>query len=283
MADWLHVIFLALIQGLSEFLPISSSAHLVLPSQVLGWPDQGLLFDVAVHMGTLTAVVAYYWRDLLAVGGDILPPLRTARYQRGELLCLIVATLPAVLAGLLLGSVIEAHFRGLEIITATTLIFGVLLGIAVYRQHANSRVNTESRVNSEPANLHETVLLRHALLIGLAQMLALVPGVSRSGVTITAGIFLGYQPATAARFSFMMSVPIIAGAMLFMVLKVGEQGLGVVSLTQVCAAVVIAAVSAYATIALFIRLLDRVGLMPFVWYRMALGLALLLLIFIPEA
>ena len=281
MTDWLHLVFLALVQGLSEFLPISSSAHLVLPSQVLGWPDQGLLFDVAVHMGTLTAVVAYYWRDLLAVGGDILPPLRTARHKPGELLCLIVATLPAVLTGLLLGSFIEAHFRGLETITATTLIFGVLLGLAVYRQRANSRVN--SRANIEHNDVQESVSLKHALLIGLAQMLALVPGVSRSGVTITAAIFLDYQPATAARFSFLMSVPIIAGAMLFMLLKVGEQGLGVVSLTQVCAAVVIAAVSAYATIALFIRLLDRVGLMPFVWYRMALGLALLLLIFIPEA
>lgn len=277
MTDWLHVVFLALVQGLSEFLPISSSAHLVLPSQVLGWPDQGLLFDVAVHMGTLTAVVAYYWRDLLAVGGDILPPLRTARHKPGELLRLIVASLPAVLAGLLLGSFIEAHFRGLEIITATTLIFGVLLGLAVYRQRANSAANIED------GDVQESVSLGHALLIGLAQMLALVPGVSRSGVTITAAIFLGYQPATAARFSFLMSVPIIAGAMLFMLLKVGEQGLGVVSLTQVCAAVVIAAVSAYATIALFIRLLDRVGLMPFVWYRMALGLALLLLIFVPGA
>ena len=277
MADWLHVVFLALVQGLSEFLPISSSAHLVLPSQVLGWPDQGLLFDVAVHMGTLTAVVAYYWRDLLAVGGDILPSLRTARHQPGELLCLIVATLPAVLAGLLLGSFIEAHFRGLEVIAATTLVFGVLLGLAVYRQRVNRRVISEH--DYEP----QAVSLFHALLIGLAQMLALVPGVSRSGVTITAGMFLGYQPATAARFSFLMSVPIIAGAMLFMLLKVGEQGLGVVSLTQVCAAVFIAALSAYTTIALFIKLLDRVGLMPFVWYRLVLGLALLLLIFIPEA
>ncbi|MDA9368039.1 undecaprenyl-diphosphate phosphatase [Flavobacteriaceae bacterium] len=273
MADWTHVIFLALIQGLSEFLPISSSAHLVLPSQILGWPDQGLLFDVAVHVGTLSAVVAYYWRDLLAVAGDIFPPLRSTRYRQGELLCLIVASLPAVLAGLLLGSVIETYFRGLGVITATTLLFGVLLGWAVYRQ----------RSDALPHAVRQSVSLRHAFFIGCAQMFALIPGVSRSGVTITAAILLGYKPATAARFSFLMSVPIIAGAMLFMALKVGAEGLGVVSLAQVSVAVVVAAVSAYATIALFIKLLDRVGLMPFVWYRMALGLTLLLLIMIPEA
>ncbi len=272
MTDWLQVIFLALIQGFSEFLPISSSAHLVLPSKLLGWPDQGLLFDVAVHVGTLTAVVVYYWRDLLAVAGDIFPPLRSARYRSGELLCLIVASLPAVSAGLLLGSFIETHLRGLGVITTTTLLFGVLLGWVVYRQ----------RGNNEQTQAPESVSLMHAFFIGSAQMLALVPGVSRSGVTITAAIFLGYRPSTAARFSFLMSVPIIAGAMLFMLLKVGEQGLGAVSLTQVCVAVVIAAGSAYATIALFIKLLDRIGLMPFVWYRMALGLTLLLLIMIPE-
>ncbi len=265
-ASWLQTLLLALIQGLSEFLPISSSAHLVLPSQLLGWPDQGLLFDVAVHVGTLAAVMVYFRRDLWVLVGDIYPPLAQHKAPRGELWRLGVATVPAVVAGLLFSDTIEQQFRGLEVIAATTIVFGLLLGWS-------SRQGKE-----QPVDATERVTWLGALVIGAAQMLALIPGVSRSGVTITAALFLGYSSATAARFSFLMSMPIIAGAMLFLGLDALAEGFTRVPVAQMLAAMVVSAVSAYATIAVFISLLGRIGMMPFVWYRLALGFVLVLVI-----
>ena len=268
----LQIIVLALVQGLSEFLPISSSAHLVLPSQLLGWHDQGLAFDVAVHVGTLIAVLAYFWRDLVVLVGDIYPPLRAPSAHPGELWRLGFATLPAVVAGVALSNLIESQFRGLDVIATTTLVFGVLLGWA--------GLISASRDHSLEGGAHDSSPIgwRHAFVIGLAQMLALVPGVSRSGVTITAALFLGYSPTTAARFSFLLSVPIIVGAMLFMGKDLLLAEHTPVSLSHMLVAVLVAGVSAYATIAVFLRLLARVGLMPFVWYRLALGVFLLAVI-----
>lgn len=268
MADWFQVVLLALIQGLSEFLPISSSAHLVLPAQLMGWPDQGLLFDVAVHIGTLLAVLAYYRHDLLAVAGDLVPRLRSQRWQPGELGRLALATAPAVAAGLLFGDLIESHLRGVGVIAFTTIVFGLLLGVAARKPGAHDTSD------STP----EPVTLRDAVLIGVAQMLALVPGVSRSGVTITAALLLGYRAGTAARFSFLLSVPLIAGAMLFLVLDIRDSGLGAVTPPQVVVAMAIAGISAYLTIAAFISLLGRIGLMPFVIYRLVLGAVLVALV-----
>lgn len=264
MADWFQVVLLALIQGFSEFLPISSSAHLVLPAQLMGWPDQGLLFDVAVHIGTLLAVLVYYRRDLLAVAGDLFPGLRGERWQAGELWRLAVATLPAVGTGLLLGDVIESQLRSVGVIAVTTILFGLLLGVAARRPGAR---------DPHP-EATEPVSLRDALLIGVAQTLALVPGVSRSGVTITAALLLGYRAGTSARFSFLLSVPLIAGAMLFIVLDISEADFGAVTPMKVLVAMAISGTSAYLTIAAFIGLLGRIGLMPFVVYRLLLGAVL---------
>lgn len=271
MIDWVQVVFLALVQGLSEFLPVSSSAHLVLPALLFGWNDQGLMFDVAVHTGTLVAVILYFWRDLIALLGDLYPPARRFGGHRGDLPRLIVATVPAVLAGLVFSDLIENQFRGLEVIAGTTILFGLLLGVAAIYSKRRRQIEQVAKVTWQDA-----------LIIGCAQMLALVPGVSRSGVTITAGLLLGYSPTTAARFSFLMSVPIILGAMLFMGLSVIETGTGHVSLSQLVVAMLVAAVSAYSTIALFLGLLNRIGLLPFVWYRLLLGLVLVFIIVMQE-
>lgn len=268
MVDWIQVVTLALIQGLSEFLPISSSAHLVLPSQLLGWPDQGLLFDIAVHVGTLSAVLAYFWRDLMALLGDVFPRYQTPAAHPGELWRLAAATVPAVLAGLLLSDVIEGYLRGLGVIAANTILFGLLLGLASKR----------TRLEPEQGEEAGTVGWRDALLIGAAQMLALMPGVSRSGITITAGLLLGYTPATSARFSFLLSVPVILGAMVFLAADVLQSDALVVPLSAMLAAMAVSAISAYTTIALFLRLLARIGIMPFVWYRLILGAALIVVI-----
>lgn len=265
MVDWFQTLVLALIQGLSEFLPISSSAHLVLPSQVFGWPDQGLMFDVAVHAGTLIAVVIYYWRDLLAVAGDIIPALRSDKWHPNELWYLGIATVPAVIAGFLFSDLIETNFRGMGVIATTTLLFGGLLGFAAWRN------------NHHEEGVIQRVSLKGAVVIGVAQVLALIPGTSRSGITITAGLLLGYNAQTSARFSFLLSVPVIAGAMLFMVLDAVELGTGAVSLSHILVAMAVSCISAYSTIALFIKLLGKIGMMPFVVYRLFLGVALLAL------
>lgn len=186
-----EAIWLALIQGITEFLPISSSAHLILPSQILGWADQGLAFDVAVHVGTLLAVVMYYRQDVgqLAVGwvGSM-----TGRHSEfGRLAWLIVlATIPAGLAGLFGSSLVENYGRSALIIAITTIVFGLVLWYADVRASEKSGI--------------ESLTIRQALLVGVAQAIALIPGTSRSGITMTAGLLLGLKRLDAARFSFLV-------------------------------------------------------------------------------
>ena len=249
---------LAVIQGITEFLPVSSSAHLILPAQLLGWPDQGLLFDVAVHAGTLCAVMFYFRHTLASLIASLAPG---AGAHRSELWALTIATVPVLVAGLVLKDVIATEARSIGVITAATLGFGVLLGIA-------------DRVSNRAGAARDKVSYRDALLIGVAQVFALIPGTSRSGVTITAALFLGYHPAAASRFSFLLSMPVIAGALLVMLLS-WETPAGSASAEVILGAFVIAAVFAYATIKSFMYLLQRVGLMPFVVYRLILGMLLL--------
>lgn len=263
MIDWWQAALLALLQGLTEFLPISSSAHLVIPSLILGWQDQGLAFDVAVHVGTLSAVIAYFRRDLAALAVSLLSGARERRANEGcrQVLFLGVATVPVIMTGFLLNDVIEQHLRTLPVIAATTLVFGLALGLA-------------DRVARRGAARDMTLPI--ALAVGLAQAIAPVPGVSRSGVTITAGLLLGLGHQRAARFSFLLSIPVIAGAGL---LKGRDLLLldAPVPWLQLLLAAALAGITAYACIAVFLRLIDRIGLMPFVCYRIALALVLIAL------
>ena len=257
MNEWQWFV-LALIQGLTEFLPISSSAHLVLPSQVLGWADQGLAFDVAVHVGTLFAVVIYYRARLAQLAQGAWQGVQGSGDKSAlrDIVFLAIATIPAVLVGVFAGHWIEMHLRSVLVIASTTVLFGVLLGIA----DRNVSAHDDWRV----------AFWTMAVLMGLAQAMALVPGVSRSGVTITAGIFLGMSYQRAADTSFLMSIPVIAGAGLLKILDLAGQNAGIDWLMLGSAAGV-AALAAYSCIALFLQLLGRIGLMPFVWYRLGLG------------
>jgi len=256
--DWYQALLLALLQGLTEFLPISSSAHLVIPSLMLGWPDQGLAFDVAVHVGTLSAVIGYYRHDLLRMVNCWLRSLAGGATDEDSRLVwfLALATVPAGLVGLAAGGLIENHLRTLPVIAATTLVFGLLLGVADRRA---------PRVGSG-----RPLTLATAMLIGLAQAMAPVPGVSRSGVTITAALMLGMDRQGAARFSFLLSIPIIASAGALKAWDLGHSAVPVDWLT-LALGVLVSGVTAYSCIALFLRLLDRVGLMPFVYYRILLA------------
>ena len=259
--DSVQAVLLALIQGLTEFLPVSSSAHLILPSQLLGWPDQGLAFDVAVHAGTLAAVVFYYRQALSGFVDGVLGRGDAVGVSRQEVKCLAVATLPALVAGLLFSEVIDGYLRGTAVIATTTLFFGLLLGLSYRYRLTGDDEQPITRVD-------------HAVIIGLAQALALIPGTSRSGITITASLFLGYNVATAARFSFLLSIPVIFGALVLMLIRQTDAFLSASHLGLTALAMVISAISAYLTIAFFVGLVKRVGMMPFVVYRVVLSLGL---------
>ncbi len=256
--------WLALIQGLTEFLPISSSAHLVLLPILAQWPDQGLAFDVAVHVGTLLAVVGYLRTDLMGIAGGWLRQWgRTGRSTNSHLgWLLIIATLPGVFAGVLLGGVVEQFMRDPLVIAGTTIIFGLLLWWADHRT---------SRQRAMP-----DLSFKNALLVGCFQALALIPGTSRSGITMTAGLMLGLTRQAAARFSFLMSVPIIMAAGIFKGAALLNSPDGF-QWEVFALGVAVAFASAWVVVALFLRFISQVGMLPFVLYRLTLGGLLLFL------
>ena len=264
--DFTQAIALALVQGLTEFLPVSSSAHLILVPAFLGWPDQGLAFDVAVHVGTLAAVVAYLRRDLRDLAHGWLRAVADGRPFAPESLpawLVLVATVPVGAVGLVAGGAIELHLRAPAVIAGANLVFALLL-LAADRWGSGTRTGG-------------SLTVRDAVLIGCAQALALVPGASRSGVTITAALALGLAPQAAARFSFLLAVPVIA-------LAGGAKGVellatpGSVDWISLGTGAIVAAVSAYACIGAFLALVARIGLWPFALYRIALGVALFALL-----
>jgi undecaprenyl-diphosphatase len=260
----IQIIVLSLIQGLTEFLPVSSSAHLILGSKVFSWPDQGLVFDVATHLGTLLAVLVYFRKDIWAMLKPWFGADKDDGASRQLGLTLIVASIPAIIAGGLLHGWVESALRDIRVIAFSTIGFGLLLWWADAR-FARSRLLTDMNMKS-------------GVLIGLAQMLALVPGTSRSGITITMGRMLGFNADSAARFSFLLSIPVIAAAGAYGVLRMLLNDT-TIDWFQFSLAVVLSALAGWLCIAVFLALLNRVGLVPFVLYRLALGVALLWIAF----
>ncbi len=258
----LQIVVLALLQGLTEFLPISSSAHLILVPVWFGWPDQGLAFDVAVHVGTLAAVVAYFRDELGAMVRDALHSLRGGRLAGEARLAwgVVLGTVPAALAGLLFHDVVETTLRTPRVIALTTLGFGLLLGVADF-------------VGRRGRRSEHDLTARDVLVVGLAQALALIPGTSRSGITMTAALFLGFSREGAARLSFLLSIPIILLAGGYETRKLVLAATPV-DWAELAWGVGLSAVSAYLCIHYFLRILRRLGMMPFVLYRLLLGLYL---------
>jgi len=252
-----EIAILAIIQGITEFLPISSSGHLRLGSEMLGLSENTLILDVAVHVGTLFAVVGYFWRDLLFMVVGVFDNLRGRKHDGGRLAgYLVIATIPIIVAGYFADDLIENHLRTLEIVGWTTLGFGILLFLADRMGMTILRIDHLS--------------VPHALTIGIAQILALIPGTSRAGITITAARFLGYDRQEAARFSMLMSIPAIGGAGLLIGLRLLETGDPVLTRDALLAAI-IAFATALLAIALFLRWLRFAGFGPFVIYRILLG------------
>lgn len=258
---FLQIAVLALIQGLTEFLPVSSSGHLLLPSLWLGWPDQGLAFDVALHSGTLLAVIGYFRRDLwrMAVTGLRFGPL----HSEGRLLwLLLLAAAPIGIAGLLLRDVVAAQARAVSVVAYASIGFGLLLSAADLAGRRDRGM--------------EDIGWRTALLIGLAQCLALIPGASRSGITMTAALLCRLDRESAARFSFLLAIPVMLASGSLEALDLALQPPSDRQLLSLAFGTALAALVAWLSIDWFLRWIARVSFQPFVIYRIALGLAMLL-------
>lgn len=259
--DVLYLAALAIIQGLTEFLPISSSAHLILPSQLLGWPDQGLAFDVAVHIGSLGAILFAFRRDVWGIAYAWFAQFGERGQTNESRLgwAIILGTLPAVVIGLLVEDWVEVSGRSVTVIATTTILFGVVLGIA-----------DALGVRRLPL---ERMTLKPALLIGFAQAIALIPGTSRSGITMTAALMLGYTRQAAARFSFLLSIPLILAAGSLKGFELLHSG-NAAQWSEILLGMAFSFVAALICIKLFLAALDRIGMLPFVIYRLLLGIAL---------
>lgn len=259
--DIVQIVVLAVLQGLTEFLPISSSAHLILVPHLTGWPDQGLAFDVAVHVGTLSAVLVYYRHSVVTLTLDWLRSVKERRMVGESKLAwgVLVGTIPVGLAGLLLSDLVASQGRSLIVIGVASIAFGVLLGWADW---------TGKRERSE-----SSLSWRDVMFIGCAQAIALIPGTSRSGITMTAALMLGLTREAAARFSFLLSIPVIVLAGLLETRELIQSETTIVW-SELLLGALISGVSAYLCIAAFLKFLERIGMMPFVIYRVILGLIL---------
>jgi undecaprenyl-diphosphatase len=252
--DTLQLILLSLVQGLTEFLPVSSSAHLVLLSEFLGEEDQGIIFDVGVHFGTLLAALVYFRSDLKKMIIN-LGSHKLLSEENNLTTNLVIGVIPILLAGFLLRDFVNLHLRNSEVIAYATIIFGIFLYIAQLRKGKEDL---------------DSVNLKQALIIGLFQCLALIPGTSRSGITITAGLFLGLSATAASRFSFLLAIPTIGAIALAELIRISfiditDNG------TELSIALIISFLVAYISIDMFLKLIDRIGFTPFVIYRLLLG------------
>jgi undecaprenyl-diphosphatase len=275
--DPLQAAILGLVQGLTEFLPVSSSAHLVIVPWLFGWPDPGIAFDVALHMGTVIAVLAYFWRDWLNIIQGLLRVVSTRRIDdpQGKLgVYILLGTIPGVIAGLLLETRIDESFHSADpsrqangILIIAVLMIALAVALFLAERLARHRLDITQ------------LTLGAALGVGLAQALAVLPGVSRSGSTITAGLFAGLKREAAARFSFLLGTPIIVGSGIKKGYDVLQAG-GIPADQQAAFAIgfVVAVISGYLAIWLLLRFLQRNSTLPFIVYRVVVGVLLITLV-----
>ena len=261
--DIIQTIILAIIQGLTEFLPISSSAHLILVSDLLDWSDQGIAFDVALHLGTLLAVL-YYFR------AEISDMLKTKHFTsmdnaiNSQLGIIVISTLPIILVGGLFNDFVTENLRTSMVIALASIFFGIILYLA----------DTNQQQRSQAVNLS----LKLGLIIGLFQVLALIPGTSRSGITIAAGLFLGLSRVEASRFSFLLAIPVIIAASVLQSYELFTNDQISINYMNFILGIAISSFVAFLTIQWFLELVSRIGMLPFVIYRVLLGLIIILII-----
>ena len=263
MSDILLSFLLGLVQGLTEFLPISSSAHLLLPSLIFGSSDLGLSFDIAVHAGTLVAVMYFFRSELLLMTTSIITKRENLHEYRKLAFQLIIATIPIVITGLIFSDLIEQRIFSTLSIAIANLIFAMLLLIVFLYKKSNTSIFE--------------LTLYGALIIGIIQCFALIPGASRSGIVITAALLIGMNLKDASKFSFMLGIPTILGALVLLVIEMQTLNL-TYNFFNLIIGFITSMVFAFFTIKLFLGFVERIGMIPFVIYRVILGLILLLLI-----
>ena len=262
--DFLNILVLSIVQGITEFLPISSSGHLILLPKFMSWSDQGLGIDIAMHVGTLLAVVLYFYKDSLGLlKGFADFTVQKNSPQEHLFLNVCIATIPVVILGFFLKSMVENEFRQALLVAAMSIIFGVVLFFADKKADENKKQL-------------DGMTMKDALLIGLAQSIALVPGVSRSGITMTAALFLGYSRTDSAKFSLVLSIPttLAAGILVaYSIYKVGSN----VQTTEILLAGALSFIFAFLTIWAMMCWLKSFSFKPFVIYRILLGLIIFML------
>ncbi len=267
MISWIEAIVLGLVQGLTEFLPISSSGHLLVVSKAFGWEDPGAAFTAVTQLGTVAAVVLYFWRDIVRILSawfrSLFRPELRGDLSAREGWYVIVGTIPIVILGVAFSHQIETAARNLWLVATMLIVLGLILAVA---DRAGARARTISDLN-----------MRDGVLYGLAQACALIPGVSRSGATISAGLFLGYTREAATRYSFLLSIPAVLLSGVYEAKKIGGAG-ATVDWGPTLLATVIAFVVGYAVIAWLLRYVSSHSFMPFVIYRVTLGVVILVLL-----
>ena len=252
--DLIQIVILSIVQGVTEFLPISSSAHLILTSKFFGWQDQGILFDIYVHGGSLLAIIYAFRKEV-----SILIQRAFSPYEENLLLCLIIATLPVALAGFLGEHLIKENFRSLEFLILTTFLFAIFLFIAdKYGKKTNSI---------------ESIGLKHSFIIGMFQILALIPGVSRSAITMIGALILSYNREDAARFSFLLSIPTLSAVLLGGSID-AIQSEETVDWSILIFGGLISFITSLLCINLFLSFIQKIGFTPFVLYRIILSIIL---------
>jgi len=259
--NYFEAILLAVIQGLTEFLPVSSSAHLILFSEILGG-NQNLFYDVSLHLGTLIAVMLYFKSDIKEIFRSIIKDRSLIRNQLSR--NLIISSIPTLILGYILVDFIDVYLRTSLIIAFTTIFFAMVLYLATFKSQTKKDLSDISTID--------------ALVIGLFQSLSLIPGTSRSGITISAALFLGFDNQTASRFSFLLAIPTIGAIASYLLLTADWNDL--LSYAEFnLLGIFISFLIAYATIDFFIRFINRIGFLPFIIYRMILGTFLIYFLF----
>jgi undecaprenyl-diphosphatase len=259
--SYMQALILGLVQGLTEFLPVSSSGHLILVPYVFGWPDQGLAFDAAIHLGTLGALFAYFRVELME--------LVTGALARRLAVLLVAASIPALAVGWLANKWIEAHLRSPLVIAAATAFWALVMW------WADRRAVDARDGGGDPL---ARVSWGQGLVVGCAQVLALIPGTSRSGITISAGLFADLDRATAARFSFMLGIPVTGAAGAYKMLQLLRGGVAPTDTGPLLVAVLAAFISGWFAVWFLVNYLKRRSLLPFVVYRLLLAAIILLVI-----
>lgn len=258
---WFEAVFLGILQGLTEFLPISSSAHLLIFSQIFGWQDPGAAFTAVTQIGTETAVLIFFRKDIWRIITTWVKSLYTPEL-RGNIDArmgwyVIIGTIPIAVIGFAFSDLIETAARNLWLVSTVLIVFGVILGVA-------------DKVGPKTRGL-ETLSMRSGLVFGLGQALALIPGVSRSGATITTGLFMGFTREAATRYAFLLAIPAVLASGFYEATKIGDPGQPAVAWPQVIVATLVAFAIGYAVIAWLLRYVSTHSYMPFVIYRVALG------------